>query len=106
MHQSLLVAPLEGAPRLAYFTPMELGEAALSGLDLLTPEELDVERWSRSGSGPAELLANVLSRALQLCEVAPGPIALAGLSPAGQIETACRQLAEEGWSYLTELQGL
>ena len=99
LHKCFLVAPLEGPVRLGYFTPMERGEAALSGLDLLTPEELDIERWSRDGSEPWQVLANVLSRGLQLCGVAPGTVALSGLGPAGQTEAACRQLSDEGWSF-------
>lgn len=100
LHKSFVVAPREGPIRLGYFTPMERGEAALSGLDLLTPEALDIERWSRQGQAPWQLLANVLGRALQLCGVEPGTVALSGLAPAGQLQAACGQLAGEGWSFV------
>ena len=99
LHKSFVVAPREGPVRLGYFTPMERGEAALSGLELLTPEALDIERWSREGQAPCQLLANVLSRGLQLSGVTPGNVALSGLAPAGQLQAACGQLSGEGWSF-------
>ncbi len=95
---SVLVAPRGAAPRLGFLVPMDRDGAAASGLRLLTPEQLDVARWARDGAGPAELLAGVVSRALQLCEVAPGAIALAGYRSAGETHDACRRLAAEGWS--------
>ena len=100
LHRSLLVAPRGGSPRLAYMTPMERGEAATSGLDLLTPEALDVLRWSREGASPAQFLGNVLSRALQLCEVASGRLAVAGNVSAGEVLGAAELLAAEGWSFV------
>lgn len=99
LHRCFLIAPSEGPVRLGYFTPMERGEAALSGLELLSPEDLDIERWSRDGQAPWQILASVLQQALQRCGVAPGPIALSGLSPAGRVEAACRRLAQDGWSF-------
>ena len=98
--ESFLVMPRNGAPRLAYLTPMDRREARASGLDLLTPEDLDVERWNRDGARPHELLANVLSRALFLCGLAPGRLALAGCVEAGRLAGACELLAAEGWSFV------
>lgn len=100
LNESFLVAPAGGAPRLGFMTPMEREAAAASGLDLLTPEALDVERWKRDGARPHELLAHVLSRALHLCELAPGRLALAGLVSAGWLQGACEILAGEGWSFV------
>lgn len=88
------------APRLAYLTPMERDEATATGLALLTPEQLDVERWAREGASPERFLAGVLSRALQLCELAPGTVALAGSSPGGRLVAACEELRGEGWSFV------
>ncbi len=104
----LLIAPRGGAMRLGFLTPMERDEAASTGLALLDPEALDVERWARpagggqmghGGASDSELLAGVVSRALHLCEVAPGRVALAGHKGAGTVAEACELLAREGWSF-------
>ncbi len=98
--ESFLVVPSGGQPRLGYMTPMERAEAAASGLELLTPEALDVERWQRDGAPPHQVLGDVLSRALQLCELAPGTLALAGCAEAGTVHGACALLESEGWSFV------
>ncbi len=97
--QCLLIAPLGAPPRLGFLTPLDRDEAAATGLELLDPEMLDVERWSRGGASPAELLSGVLSRALHLAELAPGRLALAGCLGAGTVIEACEQLGREGWSF-------
>ncbi|MEE8523273.1 MAG: M24 family metallopeptidase [Thermoanaerobaculia bacterium] len=97
--ESFLVMPRGGPPRLGYMSPMERVEAAASGLDLLTPEALDVERWQRDGAPPSKVLGDVLSRALHLCELAPGTVALAGCVEAGKVQGACTLLEMEGWSF-------
>ncbi|MCP3958039.1 MAG: aminopeptidase P family protein [bacterium] len=78
---------------------MERDEAARGGLDLFTPEELDVERWARGGADPPTLLGNVLSRALHLMELAPAQLALAGQESAGVVRGVCALLEGEGWSF-------
>ncbi len=102
----LLIAPRGRAPRLGFLSPLDRDEAAASGLDLLDPEMLDVERWTRGagdgqpgGASDSELLAGVLSRALHLSELAPGRLALAGCLGAGTVIEACGQLSREGWSF-------
>ena len=80
---------------------MERDEAAASGLELLTPEALDVVRWARDAASPAEVLARTLERALQLCEVGPGTIALAGLADAGHLVEAGGMLARSGWNLVS-----
>lgn len=95
---AFVVAPADGAARLGYFTPMERDEAAGTGLDLLTPEALDVARWTRDGASAGATLAGVLARALQLCGVGPGRVALAGCWPAGPLVEAAGRLAADGWS--------
>ena len=104
----LLIAPRGAPPRLGFLTLHDREEAAASGLDLLDPLALDVERWSRPvrggptenrGATPSELLAGVLSRALHLCEQAPGRLALAGCLGAGTVYEACGLLGGEGWSF-------
>ena len=94
-----VVAPRGGDARLGYLTPMERDEAAKCGLGLLDPQALDVERWARDNAAPDELLAQVLSRALQLMELAPGRLALAGCESAGKVVSICRLLEREGWSF-------
>jgi Xaa-Pro aminopeptidase len=97
---ALLVAPREGRPRLAYLNPMEREEAAATGLLLVTPEELEVLRAAREAPEPAAYLAWVMSRALAASGVAPGRVALAGLAPAGEIQSACAALARQGWKWV------
>ncbi len=95
----LLIAPRGSSPRLGYMTPLDRDEAATTGLDLLDPAALDVERWSRGGASTSELLAGVLSRALHLSELAPGRLALAGCVGAGTAVEACARLGREGWRF-------
>lgn len=97
--ESLVVAPRGAPARLGFFTPMERREAAATGLPLLSPEDLDLERWQRDGGGPEAILAGAVSRALQLAQVSPSRIALAGLVSAGRLQAACHLLAAEGWSF-------
>ncbi len=95
---AFVVVPAGAPPRFGYFTPMERDEAAGTGLELLTPEALDVARWARDGASAGATLAGVLARALQLCSVGPGRIALAGSSwPAGPLVEAAELLAGDGW---------
>lgn len=79
---------------------MERGEAERSPLELLGPDALDVARWTRNGAEGADLWLPVLQRALQLCEVSPGQVALAGSLTAGIVEATCRRLGEWGWSFV------
>jgi Xaa-Pro aminopeptidase len=79
---------------------MERGEAAASGLDLLTPLDLDIVRWNRDGATPAEVLGHVLSRAFQLSGLSPGRLALAGSISAGELVGACELLTRKGWSFV------
>lgn len=95
---AFVVVPRGRAPRLGYLTPMERDEAAATGLALLTPEALDVARWARDGAGAGETLAGVLARALQICGVGPGPVALAGSGAAGPLVEMAERLAAAGWT--------
>ncbi|MEO1365615.1 MAG: Xaa-Pro peptidase family protein [Acidobacteriota bacterium] len=99
---ALLIAARGRRPLLGFLSPMERDEAARSGLDLLTPEALDVQRHARDGASPDELWANVLERALHLAELAPaaGPVALTGTMPAGILAGVCSRLAGPGWSFV------
>ena len=96
----LVVLPLGKSARLGYLTPMERDEAAATGLDLLDPEALDVARWSRDSPSPGRFLGDVAARALQLCEVGPGRIAIAGRLPVGTAEECLRTLGATGWSFV------
>lgn len=79
---------------------MERAEAERAPLELLGPDALDVARWTRDGAEGADLWVPVLQRALQLCEVSPGQVALAGSLSAGIVEATCRGLAGWGWSFV------
>lgn len=106
LHDCFVVAPRDGEPRLGYISPMERGEAAATGLDLLTPEALEVERLIQEGAEPARFWAEVLDQGLLLAGLAPdgesgqasGRLALAGHAPAGVIHAAAQDLGRRGWS--------
>ncbi len=95
-----LVAPRDGTARLAFLTPMERGEAAATGLALITPEDLDHTRWQSEALEPADLTAWVAARALELSGLSPGRVALAGHGPAGVVQAACARLAKDGWVWV------
>ena len=94
------------APRLGYFTPMERDEAAATGLELLTPEALDVVRWTREFSRAGDFLAATLGQALLLSEVTPGRIALAGGWPAGALVEAAIRLGRDGFELVSGTEAL
>ncbi|HEX4961931.1 MAG TPA: Xaa-Pro peptidase family protein [Thermoanaerobaculia bacterium] len=98
--ESLLVFPRGGEPRLGFLTPMEREEAAATGLALLTPADLDVSRWQSELPDPAYFLAQVVAKALELSDVSPGRVALAGHGQAGVIHAACTALAGQGWTWV------
>jgi Xaa-Pro aminopeptidase len=98
--ECLLVLPRGGEPRLGFLTAMERDEAAATGLGLLTPEELDVSRWSSEFPEPATFLAQVAGRALERSGLSAGRIALAGHGQAGVIQGACALLAAQGWTWV------
>ncbi len=98
----LLVLPAEGPPCFGYFSPMEREEAARArqvtgGLELLTPEELEVSRGRREGWGEARVLATAAASALEAAGLAPGRVALSGHGAAGGLLEAGRRLADAGW---------
>ncbi|HTG36861.1 MAG TPA: Xaa-Pro peptidase family protein [Thermoanaerobaculia bacterium] len=95
-----LVLPRGGEPRLGFMTPMEREEAAATGLALLTPDNLDISRLSSELSEAAPFLARVVGKALDLCGLKPGRVALAGHGPAGRIQGTCALLAAEGWIWV------
>ena len=85
---------------------MERDEAAATGLELLSPDDLDVARWSRDSPQPGAFHANVLAQALQRSGVAPGRIALAGRLPFGLAHEVLERLGSEGWSFVSASEGL
>lgn len=99
--EALVVVRAGAAPRLGYLTPMERDEAAATGLELLSPEDLEVARWSRDTPEPGAFHANVLAQALLRCGVSPGRIALAGRMPFGLAADVLGRLAGEGWSFVS-----
>jgi Xaa-Pro aminopeptidase len=98
--ECLVVAPREGPARLVYLTPMERDEAAATGLQLITPEDLDIAKASSELPDPGSFLARVAGRALEICGLPPGRVALAGHGAAGVIQGACSQLAGQGWTWV------
>jgi len=103
---SFLVLPRSSArssgnhslPRLGFLTPMERGEAARTGLALLPPGELDVDRWLRERPQPARFWGAVLTRALELAGVPAGRLALAGHLGAGHAVGLAADLAAAGYA--------
>ena len=98
--EAFVVRPRGGAARLGYWTPMEREEAAASGLELLSPELLELPRLARENPEPAAFLAAALAAAFERCGVAPGPVALAGSWPAGVLVEASDRLRRDGWMFL------
>jgi Xaa-Pro aminopeptidase len=98
--ESLLIAPVGESPRLVYLTPMERDEAAATGLDLITPEDLDILRWMREAPEPVDFLAGVTARALELAGLAPGRVALAGHGRAGVLHAVLSRLGKDGWTWV------
>lgn len=105
LHDCFVLAPAGSAPRLGYISPMERGEAAEAGFDLLTPEALEVERLIQEGAEPARFWAEILAKGLALAGLAPEPesdrLALAGHAPAGVIHAAAQDLGRRGWSFVS-----
>jgi Xaa-Pro aminopeptidase len=98
--ECFLILPRGGEPRLGFLTLMEREEAAGTGLALLTPDDLDISRLSSEMPEAGPFLARVWGKALELCGVAPGRVALAGHGPAGVIQGACGLLAARGWVWV------
>lgn len=97
---SLIVMPTGSSPRLGYFTPMERDGAAATGMQTLSPDDLDVARWTHEGASEEKFLAEVIARALQLTEVSPGTVAVAGHAGIGQALGALRLLQADGWDFV------
>lgn len=95
-----LVVPRQAPPRLAYFTPMERHEAAATGFCLITPEQLELNRWENVAPEPGDVMAFVAERTLTLSGLSPGRVALAGHGQAGVIQAACKALAGKGWHWV------
>lgn len=104
--EAFAVVPRGGAARLGYWTPMERDEAAASGLELLTPEALDLPKLAKLLTDPDALLAAVIGAALAACGVAPGRLALAGSWPAGAVVAAAAHLSGSGWSFVSGSEAL
>ncbi len=98
--RAVLALPREGAPRLAYATPMERDEAAATGLPLVAPEALGLPELARNGAGEDAELAVKLRGALGAAGIAPGRVALTGRVSAGILHAACRVLEAEGWRFV------
>ncbi|HEX4499533.1 MAG TPA: M24 family metallopeptidase [Thermoanaerobaculia bacterium] len=98
--ECFLVLPRGGEPRLGFLTLMEREEAAATGLALLTPDDLDISKLSSELTEAAPFLSRVWAKALELCGLRPGRIALAGHGPAGVIQGACALLAAQGWIWV------
>ncbi|HEV7666991.1 MAG TPA: Xaa-Pro peptidase family protein [Thermoanaerobaculia bacterium] len=99
-----VIAPGGAPPKFGYLSPMERGEAAATGLDLLTPEALEVERLIQEGAEPPRFWAEVLAKGLALTGLLPDVdsdrLALAGHAPVGVIHAATQDLGRRGWSFV------
>lgn len=91
-----IVVPRGEVPRLAYSSPMERDAARSTGLDLWTPEELEVGEVGRDVGDPVERRVQILRNLLERAEAIPGRVALAGRAPAGEMTVAARRLEREG----------
>ncbi len=82
---------------LGFLTPMEREEAARTGLDLMTPSALGVDRLLEERPEPARFWGAVLVRALALRAVPPGRLALAGHLGSGLAVELARDLEAAGY---------
>jgi Xaa-Pro aminopeptidase len=98
--ESQLIVTREGLACLAYQTAMERDEAAATGLQLITPEQLDMARWMNLPAEPGDVMSWVAEHSLAAAGVAPGRIALAGHGQAGSIQAATAALARKGWTWV------
>ncbi len=98
---SVLVVPRGEAPRLAVLSPLDRGEAEISGLELLDPDGLEMGQAARSTRGPVDFLAWVLRQALMNTGVGPGRVAIAGHYSAGVVLGACEALEQDGWNFVS-----
>ncbi|MDX1997006.1 MAG: Xaa-Pro peptidase family protein [Thermoanaerobaculia bacterium] len=95
----LVPAAADVACRLGYLTDMERDEAAATGLELLTPAELDVPRLVQEITEPGPLWAEVVKRALARVGLGAGRLALAGHLGAGTVAEIVRSLGAAGWGF-------
>ena len=95
---ALLLVPRDGAAQLGFWSPMEREEAASTGLELLTPETLEIGRWAREMPTAESVLARVLAAALQKLP-AGSRIALAG-HPRRYAPPGLRAAGTEGWRFV------
>jgi Xaa-Pro aminopeptidase len=89
----------ESRAALGFLTPMERGEAARTGFDLLAPADLDVERLLRERPEPARFWSALLAGALELAGVRSedsARLALAGHLGAGHAVGFAHDLEEAG----------
>lgn len=94
-----LIVPRNGVPTLGFLTDMEREEAGSTGLDLLTPEELEVGQLRAAGVEPGEFWRSILEVALRRLDMSPGKVAIAGHPALGTIVEACNGLSEVGWRW-------
>lgn len=99
--QACFLAPLGDAPRLAFFTPMEREEAARSGWEPVSPEELELDRLQREHPRAGALLGEVLLRLLRSSSLPGTRLAVAGHPAAGPLVEAMARLQAEGWTVVS-----
>lgn len=99
--RAFLIVPRAGVgtrgPSLGFLTPMERGEAARTGLELLAPGALDVERLGEECPEPARFWGELLARGLDAVGIPRGRLALAGHLGAGLAVSFARDLGEVGY---------
>lgn len=97
----LVVAPRGGRPHLTYYTPMERDEAGATGLDLLHPGDLGLDKLLREAPTREAILAGAVERSLERLGIAPGRLAVAGCAPAGTLWEAGAMLARAAWTLVS-----
>lgn len=95
--RSFVVLRPDGGRFLGYLTAMERDEARRTGLDLLTPAALDMDTLVGQRLEPGDLWAAVLRKGLELADVPPGRVALAGHLGSGITAGFVRRLDAAGF---------
>ncbi|MDX1632156.1 MAG: M24 family metallopeptidase [Thermoanaerobaculia bacterium] len=98
VHQSFVVARPDGRMHLGFLSPMEREEAEETGLELLTPERLQVRKYTKEETEEGMALAAIVDRGLaELGLGGPARLGVSGRPPLGEAWMVLEHLREEGW---------
>lgn len=102
VHQSFVVARPDGRISLGFLSPMEREEAEETGLELLTPERLQVRKHTKEEPEEGRALAAIVDLGLaELGLGGPGRLGVSGRPPLGEAWVVLEHLRGEGWEIVS-----